>query len=96
MPTAHSSEFKKNAFNVIDLLPEQRSVTSKGGTMRLGSYPCSVSRRTKAFVAYKSQHIDERHRHRYEFNNDFREVMVSKGLVISGTSPDGRLVEGDY
>jgi len=93
MPTAHSSEFKKNAFNVIDLLPEQRSVTSKGGTMRLGSYPCNVSRRTKAFVAYKSQHIDERHRHRYEFNNDFREVMVSKGLVISGTSPDGRLVE---
>ena len=93
MPIANSSEFKKNKFNVIDLLPEQRTVTDKGGTMRLGSYPCAIVRQSKAFQAYKSQHIDERHRHRYEFNNDFRENLESKGLRVSGTSPDGRLVE---
>ncbi len=93
MPAANSSEFKKNKFSVIDLLPEQRTITDKGGTMRLGSYPCALKRRSKAFAAYKSEHIAERHRHRYEFNNDFREALESKGLVISGTSPDGRLVE---
>ncbi|HLP28909.1 MAG TPA: CTP synthase, partial [Candidatus Didemnitutus sp.] len=93
LPLANSSEFKKNKFNVIDLLPEQRKVTEKGGTMRLGAYPCHLEKRTKAFAAYKSEHISERHRHRYEFNNDFRELLESKGLRISGTSPDGRLVE---
>lgn len=93
LPLANSSEFKKNKFNVIDLLPEQRKVTEKGGTMRLGAYPCRLEKKTKAFAAYKSEHISERHRHRYEFNNDFRELLESKGLRISGTSPDGRLVE---
>lgn len=93
MPTANSSEFKKNKFNVIDLLPEQRTITDKGGTMRLGSYPCQLAKKSKAFAAYKSQHIDERHRHRYEFNNDFRTTLESMGMLISGTSPDGRLVE---
>lgn len=91
---ATSSEFKRNKQNVIDLLPEQRTVTEKGGTMRLGAYPCSlVGKKSKALAAYKSEHISERHRHRYEFNNEFREQLETAGLMISGTSPDGRLVE---
>lgn len=91
---ATSSEFKKNSQNVIDLLPEQKHITDKGGTMRLGAYPCHIdNRRTKAYAAYKNEHISERHRHRYEFNNDFRDTLTEHGLVISGTSPDGRLVE---
>jgi CTP synthase len=62
--------------------------------MRLGAYPCHIdNRRTKAYAAYKNEHISERHRHRYEFNNDFRDTLTEHGLVISGTSPDGRLVE---
>jgi CTP synthase len=93
MPAANSSEFKKNKFSVIDLLPEQRTITDKGGTMRLGSYPCHLTKKSKAYTAYKSQHIDERHRHRYEFNIDFRQALEAKGMLISGTSPDGRLVE---
>lgn len=93
MPLANSTEFKKNKFNVIDLMPEQRKVTEKGGTMRLGAYPCHLHKKSRAFAAYKSEHISERHRHRYEFNNDFADVLTSKGLKISGTSPDGRLVE---
>jgi CTP synthase len=93
LPQANSSEFKRNTSNVIDLLPEQRKVTNKGGTMRLGAYPCRLEKRSKAYAAYKSEHISERHRHRYEFNNDFRELLTGAGLRISGTSPDGRLVE---
>ncbi len=93
MPLANSTEFKKNKFNVIDLLPEQRKITDKGGTMRLGAYPCNLVRKTKAFAAYKSENISERHRHRYEFNNDFKDVLTEKGLRISGTSPNGKLVE---
>lgn len=90
---ANSSEFKKNHENVIDLMPDQRGVVDKGGTMRLGTYPCTVSKGSKAFAAYKSEQITERHRHRYEFNNDFRERLTKAGLKLSGTSPDGRLVE---
>jgi CTP synthase len=91
---ANSSEFKKNKFSVIDLLPEQRHVTEKGGTMRLGAYPCSIpNKKTKAYTAYKNAHISERHRHRYEFNNEFRDQITAAGMVVSGTSPDGRLVE---
>ena len=91
---ATSSEFKKNDQNVIDLLPEQKHITDKGGTMRLGAYPCHIAnKKTLAYKAYRNEHISERHRHRYEFNNDFRDLLTSKGLVISGTSPDGRLVE---
>jgi CTP synthase len=91
--SANSAEFKKTKFNVIDLMPDQRGVTNKGGTMRLGSYPCVLKEDTKAFEAYKSHIIRERHRHRYEFNNDFREKLEDAGMVISGVSPDGRLVE---
>jgi CTP synthase len=93
MPLANSSEFKKNRFSVIDLLPEQRTITDKGGTMRLGAYPCHIERKSRAFAAYKSEHISERHRHRYEFNNDFRQAFTDAGMKFSGTSPDGRLVE---
>ncbi|MBU3698959.1 MAG: CTP synthase [Candidatus Kapabacteria bacterium] len=93
MPLANSSEFRRNKFSVIDLLPEQRTITDKGGTMRLGAYPCHLEKKSRAFSAYKSEHISERHRHRYEFNNEFREAFTSAGLKISGTSPDGRLVE---
>lgn len=90
---ATSSEFKKNKYNVIDLMPDQRTVTEKGGTMRLGAYPCVISKKSAAFAAYKSEHISERHRHRFEFNNEFREQLEAKGLLLSGTSPDGSLVE---
>ena len=92
---AHSSELDPaTAHPVIDLMPDQRGVTAKGGTMRLGSYPCRVtSRETRTYQAYGCDQIAERHRHRYEFNNEFRQEMEDAGLVISGTSPDGRLVE---
>jgi CTP synthase len=78
---------------VIDLLPEQRAVTEKGATMRLGSWPCVLREGTKAFAAYGQREISERHRHRYEFNPDYRDALARAGLVFSGTSPDGRLVE---
>ena len=92
---AHSSEFSQaSAHPVIDLMPDQRGVTAKGGTMRLGSYPCKLtSRDSKAFFAYGTQEIAERHRHRYEFSNSFRDVLTAAGLTLSGLSPDGRLVE---
>ncbi|HCN04940.1 MAG TPA: CTP synthase [Bacteroidetes bacterium] len=93
LPEANSSEFKKNKFSVIDLLPEQRHVTDKGGTMRLGAYPCTLKKKSKAAAAYKTEHISERHRHRYEFNNEFRELYEGSGMVLSGTSPDEKLVE---
>lgn len=90
---ANSSEFKKNRYSVIDLMHDQRSVTDKGGTMRLGAYPCMIEKKSKAFLAYGSELIFERHRHRYEFNNDFRTTLKEKGLQLSGVSPDQRLVE---
>ena len=91
---AHSSELAVTAHPVIDLMPEQRKKTDKGGTMRLGAYPCHIAGHdTKAFHAYGTEDISERHRHRYEFNNDFRSLLTEKGLVLSGLSPDGRLVE---
>src|SRR3954466_1737547 len=91
---ANSTEFEPSpAFPVIDFLPEQRSVTEKGATMRLGSYPCVLRPGTRAAAAYGAQEISERHRHRYEVNNQFRDVLVQHGLVISGVSPDQRLVE---
>jgi CTP synthase len=90
---ANSSEFKKNKFSVIDFLPEQRSVTAKGGTMRLGSYPCVLKEGTKAYEAYKTPIIRERHRHRYEVSNEFRDILEQHGMVLSGISPDARLVE---
>ncbi|CAN5505231.1 CTP synthase [soil metagenome] len=93
IPEANSAEFKKNKFSVIDMMPDQKKITDKGGTMRLGAYPCTISKRSKAYAAYKSEHISERHRHRYELNNDFRGVLEQHGMVLSGTSPDGKLVE---
>jgi CTP synthase len=91
---ANSSEINEmTKYPVIDLLPEQKEVENKGGTMRLGLYPCTLVKGTKAYEAYGEQLVYERHRHRYEFNNEYREDLKKAGLVISGTSPDGRLVE---
>jgi CTP synthase len=78
---------------VIDLMPEQRAVEEKGATMRLGAYPCRLEDRSLARKAYGEQEISERHRHRYEFNNDYRDLLASKGLRVTGVSPDNRLVE---
>lgn len=94
MADANSSEFNPNsAHTVIDLMPEQVDVEDLGGTMRLGLYPCKVYPDTLTSKAYNAELIYERHRHRYEFNNAFREEIVGKGLVLGGTLPNGRLVE---
>jgi len=91
---ANSSEFDKDApYAVIDLMPEQRNVRNKGATMRLGAYPCTLLPGSVAAEAYGTTEISERHRHRYEFSNDFRDQLVAAGLILSGTSPDKRLVE---
>ncbi|WP_100332498.1 CTP synthase [Bacillus xiapuensis] len=91
---AHSSEIDANTpYPIIDLLPEQKDIEDLGGTLRLGLYPCKLQKGTKAFAAYNDEVVYERHRHRYEFNNEFREMMEKKGFIFSGTSPDGRLVE---
>jgi CTP synthase len=91
---ANSSEFDAAApYPVIDLMESQRQVRKKGGTMRLGVYPCRLAAGTLAANAYGCEEIFERHRHRYEFNNTFREQLMAKGLVVAGTSPDGELVE---
>ena len=90
---ANSSEFHEGEQNVIDLMPDQINVSKKGGTMRLGAYPCRLKAGTKIAGAYGESDISERHRHRYEFNNDYREKLENAGLTLSGTSPDGRLVE---
>ncbi|WP_304228877.1 CTP synthase [Phascolarctobacterium succinatutens] len=94
MADANSSEFNPNSTHpVIDLMPEQIDVEDLGGTMRLGLYPCKVYPNTLTSKAYNAELIYERHRHRYEFNNAFREKIVGKGLVLGGTLPNGRLVE---
>jgi CTP synthase len=91
---ANSAEFAPQAVNpVINLLPEQQDVVDLGGTMRLGLYPCRVGANTLGFLLYQKEVIYERHRHRYEFNNSYRNLFLDTGYVISGTSPDGRLVE---
>ena len=94
MADANSGEFDpESTHKVIDFLPDQNDSVAKGGTLRLGAYPCQVVPGTKMFEAYGAAHIYERHRHRYEFNNDFRQTLVDAGLTISGTSPDGYIVE---
>ena len=95
MEDAHSSEFSPTTTHpVIDLMSGQRVITDKGGTMRLGAFPCRLaSREGRAFAAYGTEEISERHRHRYEFNNDFQEAVTGAGLVLAGLSPDGQLVE---
>ncbi|MHB8904708.1 MAG: CTP synthase [Melioribacteraceae bacterium] len=90
---ANSAEFEKNAFNVIHIMPDQLKVTMKGATMRLGAYPCVLKKNTKSYDAYRKPKISERHRHRYEVNNKFREILEKYGMVISGLSPDEKLVE---
>ncbi|MED9853717.1 MAG: CTP synthase [Succiniclasticum sp.] len=90
---ADSSEFRSDVPAVIDLMPDQVDVEEKGGTMRLGLYPCKVYPGTLTEKAYGEALIYERHRHRYEFNNEYREQLTEAGLVLGGTSPDGRLVE---
>ncbi len=94
MEGAHSSEIcPQTNYPVIDLLPEQKTVTDMGGTMRLGGYPCILEESSKSAIAYASKEISERHRHRYEFNNIYRDAIIAAGMQIAGTSPDGRLVE---
>ncbi len=91
---ANSGEFDENSnHKVIDFMPDQNSEINKGGTMRLGAYPCKIAAGTKMAECYKAEEIKERHRHRYEFNNDYRSDMTANGLVISGTSPDNHIVE---
>lgn len=91
---AHSAEINPNTPHpIIDLLPEQKDIEDLGGTLRLGLYPCKLVEGTKAYEAYQDEVIYERHRHRYEFNNEYRTMMEEHGFVFSGTSPDGRLVE---
>jgi len=94
MGTANSTEFDTHtAYPVIDLLPEQHAVNEMGGTMRLGLYPCKLMPDTHAAVAYAQLMVHERHRHRFEFNNQYREAFIKAGLIPSGLSPDDRLVE---
>lgn len=90
---AHSGEFKKSKNLVIDLMPDQRNVTDKGGTMRLGSYPCVLRKDSLAAKSYGQEFIYERHRHRYEVNNTYRRILEDNGLTLSGLSPDTTLVE---
>jgi CTP synthase len=90
---AHSGEFKKTKYNVIDLMQEQKGIKNMGGTMRLWAYPCIISKGTKAYKAYKKEFISERHRHRYEVNNRFKKKLAEQGMIFSGVSPDGNLVE---
>ena len=74
-------------------MPDQNAEINKGGTLRLGAYPCKIVKGTKMAECYGGELISERHRHRYEFNNDYRDIMTKNGLVISGTSPDEHIVE---
>ncbi|MBR0414301.1 MAG: CTP synthase [Clostridia bacterium] len=94
IPDAHSGEFNETGKNkVIDFMPGQYNEIDKGGTLRLGAYPCVLQQGTVIHGLYESDNISERHRHRYEFNNDYRECLQAAGLTLSGLSPDGRLVE---
>jgi hypothetical protein len=91
---ANSAEFSGTTKHpVIALMPDQVDVTEKGGTMRLGKYPCMLAEGTRSRALYGAEEISERHRHRFEFNNDFRAELSAKGMTLAGMSPDGRLVE---
>ena len=91
---AHSIELDSNTSHpVIALMPDQNDVEDIGGTLRLGSYPCILDKTSKAYEVYKSEEIHERHRHRYEVNNDYRNILTEKGMKLCGTSPDGKIVE---
>lgn len=94
MEGANSSEINPDtAYPVIDILPEQKNITDMGGTMRLGQYPCALNPQSKAFELYGESMIYERHRHRYEVNNDYRERLLEGGMIFAGTSPDNHIVE---
>ncbi len=94
LENAHSSEIMpQTPYPVIDLMLDQKGIEDLGGTMRLGVYPCKLKKGTLAYDAYKQKNVEERHRHRYEFNNKYRELLEEKGLVIAGTSQDDKLVE---
>ncbi|GAY77875.1 CTP synthase [Sporolactobacillus inulinus] len=91
---ADSAEFNQDCQEaIIDLLPEQLDIEDLGGTLRLGLYPCKIVKDTKVYQAYHEEIIYQRHRHRYEFNNQYRQKMSDHGMVFSGVSPDDRLVE---
>lgn len=90
---AHSSELSETENPVIDLMPEQKDIDEMGGTMRLGLYPCKISENSRVHDIYGKDLIYERHRHRYEFNNEYRKVFREKGILLAGLSPDERLVE---
>jgi CTP synthase len=91
---AHSTEMKEyTKYPVIALMDEQKNIINKGGTMRLGSYSCVLSKNTKAYKAYGTTEIEERHRHRYEFNNEYKSDFEKAGFKCSGINPDSGLVE---
>ena len=94
IPNANSGEFDEQCTDkVIDFMPGQNEEIDKGGTLRLGAYPCVIAPQTTMKRCYKTECISERHRHRYEFNNMYRTILQRAGLTLSGLSPDGRLVE---
>ena len=93
LASANSTEFKKAKYPVISLLEEQKKCKNLGGTMRLGAYPCRIKKNSLAFKVYGKGLIQERHRHRYEFNNKFKKLLESKGMVFSGIYPKENLVE---
>lgn len=91
---AHSVELRPDTHHpVIHLMPDQEGINDIGGTLRLGSYPCILDENSKAYEVYGKREISERHRHRYEVNNDYRKILIEKGMILSGISPDGRIVE---
>lgn len=91
---AHTAEINPDTTHpVIHIMPDQNGVTDLGGTLRLGAYPCKIQKGSKAYEIYGSEKISERHRHRYEVNNDYREALISAGMILSGLSPDGHIVE---
>jgi len=93
-PDANSTEMNRSTKHpVIDLMGDQKGISDKGGTMRLGAYPCVIKEGTKAFEAYKTTNIQERHRHRYELNNEYLNDLQTKGMIASGLNPDTNLVE---
>lgn len=93
-PDANSSEFNpSSSHQVIHIMPDQNGVTDLGGTLRLGAYPCVLDKNSKAYQLYGTEHIKERHRHRYEVNNDYRHILTEHGMQLSGLSPDGHIVE---
>ena len=91
---AHSIELDPGTPHpVVALLPDQDGIEDIGGTLRLGAYPCVLDKRGKAYELYGEDTIHERHRHRYEVNNDYRDILIKNGILLSGLSPDGRIVE---